>query len=130
MNTEKYLPLGSVVNIENYDKDIMIIGYMCYSKDNNEIVSAEYMGVPIEEGLKETNKVLFNKNNITNVIFIGYKTEEIINKLKYLDEILKILDNCKDADEFFNEVEKRGIKAVTSSKVANKAKSTVLKEEK
>lgn len=130
MNTDKYLPLGTIVNIEGYNKEVMIIGYLCYSKDNNEIISADYAGIPVEEGYRKDNRILFNKEGITNIIFMGYKTEDTINKLKGLDETAEMIHNSKSPDEFFHELEKRVIKKDTGSSAINTSISTVLKEDK
>ena len=130
MNTKKYLPLGSIVQIEVYDKDVMIIGYMCYFKDNNKIISADYCGIPLEEGYKEDNKILFFKENITNIIFMGYKTQDVVDKLKTLDETLNILNKCNSADDFFDKVQKRASLIKTNSIISNNHRSNTLKEEK
>ena len=129
MNTEKYLPIGSVVTIENYDKEVMIIGYIAYSKDNpSQIVSGEYIGIPLEEGYKEDNKILFNKENITNVIFMGYKNIQVINRLKTLDETLKMLKNSNSAEDFINEMYAKSVNQKTNSNAYSKVESTIIKE--
>ena len=129
MNTEKYLPLGSIVTIEKYDKDVMIIGYMAYSEDKkDEIVSGDYVGIPLIEGYKIDNKILFNKENITNVIFMGYKTQQTINQLELLDESLKVLKNSKNAKEFINEMYAKTIVKGTNSDTFADVKSAAIKD--
>lgn len=128
MNTERYLPIGSVVTIEKYDKQVMIIGYIAYSKDNpNKIISGDYVGIPLEEGYEEDNKILFNKENITNIIFMGYKDIQTINRLKILDESLHLLKNSNSAEDFMNEIYAKSINQKTNSKAYSKVESTVLK---
>ncbi len=129
MNTEKYLPLGSIVTIEKYDKDVMIIGYMAYSEDKkDEIVSGDYVGIPLNEGYKIDKKILFNKENITNVIFMGYKTQQTINQLELLDESLKVLKTSKNAKEFINEMYAKTIVKGTNSDTFADVKSAAIKD--
>lgn len=64
------LPIGSVVNVFDYEHRVMIIGIkqLCLD-DNNEY---DYAAVPYPEGqIGVESQVLFNNENITNISFIG-----------------------------------------------------------
>ena len=81
------LPVGSVVKISNNDMaEIMIAGY--YMIDRNTNKCYQYAGVIVPAGIPETNNfLLFNNQDIREVVFQGYFTEESkseINKLKSL----------------------------------------------
>lgn len=69
------LPVGSVVKINNAIADIMIVGYYLVDRNNNKCY--QYAGVISPEGIPETNSfLLFNNNDIQEVVFRGYSTEE------------------------------------------------------
>ena len=67
----KYLPIGSVVLLNN-DKKVMIIGY--YSiQYNNTIKMNDYLGCSYPEGMLLPNDLIsFNHDDIEQVIFTGY----------------------------------------------------------
>ena len=108
MDTSKYLPIGSVIKIEQFAKEVMIIVYMAYTEDNKaEIISRDYVGIPVEEGYKEDNRILFNKEDITNVIFIGYKTYNTVNILNNLDKSLDFFKRIKPDDDIIYKKEQQ-----------------------
>ena len=84
---EKYLPIGSIVNLKSSDKKIMIIGY--YSVEYNDMIEVyDYIGCLYPEGLLlKNNLISFNHEDITTCLFKGYKDDSfnIMNK-KFLNE--------------------------------------------
>ena len=86
---EKYLPIGSVISIPTSNKKVMITGY--YGVDyKGKVNFYDYKGVTYPEGLLSENiSFVFNHNEISNIDFIGYETEEynvLNNNLNGKDE--------------------------------------------
>jgi len=69
MNSEKLLPVGSVVLLRDADKELMIIGIL----PMNEGKKFDYLAVLHPEGYISENYVfMFNHEDIAQVKFIGY----------------------------------------------------------
>ena len=72
----KYLPIGSVVLLRGGTKKAMITGYCMKSKERPDKIY-DYSGCPFPEGvIKSTKTSLFDHNQIVQVLFTGYKTQE------------------------------------------------------
>ena len=83
---EKYLPIGTVVRLRDGKKNLMIIGFMTDSSQTNNKVY-DYIGVLYPEGVLSTDmNFLFDHNQIEEVLFKGYVTEEEITFKKRLIE--------------------------------------------
>lgn len=92
MNNEKYLPLGTIVKLTNYD-NIMIIGYSV-NKDANSEIYYDYLGCPYPMGVVTTgNCITFNHDEIIEVIWKGYVSE--LQK-KFSAELNKIVYNIEN----------------------------------
>lgn len=98
MKFEDLLPIGSVVLLKNGKKKIVVAGVMQVKQmDNGETILYDYMGVPYPEGyMNRDTGLLFNHDNIQEIVFKGYADEErenFINVIKMLvdktDEIVK-----------------------------------------
>lgn len=85
---ERYLPIGSVVELKN-GKKIMVIGY--YSVEyNNDIVVYDYSGCAYPEGIMlKSSYCSFNHNDIKKVDFVGYVEDAYLK----LNKTLNIIDN-------------------------------------
>lgn len=69
MNSEKLLPVGSVVLLHNADKELMIIGILPVN-DNKQF---DYLAVLHPEGyLSEKYVFMFNHSDIAQIKFLGY----------------------------------------------------------
>lgn len=76
MNTDKYLPIGTVVLLKNAKKKIMITGFAVKGKETGEKVY-DYMGCLYPEGMIASDKnLLFNHNQIDKIYYIGFLSEE------------------------------------------------------
>jgi len=83
---KEYLPVGSVVLLNKGTKPVVIIGYKVSSqnkkivKDNLEIDSDkvfDYCALLYPEGILSSDMMLmFNHEDIKEVLFKGYETEE------------------------------------------------------
>lgn len=69
MNSEKLLPVGSVVLLHNADKELMIIGILPV----NDGKKFDYLAVLHPEGyLSEKYVFMFNHADIAQIKFLGY----------------------------------------------------------
>ena len=70
MNKE-LLPLGTVVKLKGAKKNLFVVGYGVEGSDGSFY---DYVGFPYPEGFinKETN-LLFNNEDISKVLYVGYK---------------------------------------------------------
>ena len=69
------LPIGSVVQLQNEEKPLMIIGILQRLENTEEIY--EYTGVPYPEGyMGEEYQFVFNHKDINIVLFTGYESSE------------------------------------------------------
>lgn len=85
------MPLGSVVDIKEYDESIMICGRVVGRDSDGKIY--DYVGVPYPVGLTDPDNMLFfNNDSIENIDFIGCKNA-IENEFK--TEVLSKLDDAK-----------------------------------
>lgn len=85
-NTEKYLPLGSVVLLKGGEKKLMIIGYCPVQAGDNTNNTYDYSGCLWPEGLISSDQVaLFNHDQIDKIFCLGLSNDEqkdFITKLK------------------------------------------------
>lgn len=67
-------PIGTVVKLNEAEKDLMIIGILQRSERGN----FDYLGVLYPEGYLDTEHVyLFNHEDIASIEFIGYFNSEM-----------------------------------------------------
>lgn len=85
---ERYLPIGSVVELKN-GKKVMVIGYYSVEYDN-DIVVYDYSGCAYPEGIMiKSSYCSFNHNDIKKVDFVGYVEDSYLK----LNKTLNIIDN-------------------------------------
>lgn len=89
----KLLPVGSVVMLNNGTKEVMITGFYTVSeKDPNTVY--DYCGCVYPEGMITSEQnLLFNHNQIMNVLYIGYKSEKEKEFKQRLENAVKQLEN-------------------------------------
>lgn len=72
----EFLPIGSVVMLKDAKKAIMIFGIKQMDSENMS-VEYDYIGVLYPEGnIGSDFQYLFNHNDIKEVLFVGYETDE------------------------------------------------------
>lgn len=78
LRPEEYLPIGSIVELEEGKKKLMIIGIMHNAIDKDKTVKEyDYIGVTYPEGFfSQEMLLLFQQSSVTNVIFRGYEDTE------------------------------------------------------
>ena len=76
MNTQKYLPIGTVVLLKNATKMVMITGFVTKGKETGDKVY-DYIGCLYPEGVLSSDKnLLFDHNQIDKIYFLGYSNLE------------------------------------------------------
>ena len=89
----EYLPIGSVVLLENGMKKAMIIGIMqsMIHKEDQSIKEYDYIAVVYPEGFVNVRTmIMFNHSQISEVVFRGYENEERDELVAKIDENMKI----------------------------------------
>ena len=81
---DTFLPIGSIVLLTNTLKKVMIIGYLVVSNNNSKIIY-DYAGCMYPEGVISSEQVIvFNRNQIKEVIHTGLESLEeknLVDKL-------------------------------------------------
>lgn len=73
---DKYLPIGSVVLLENANKRVMITGF-CVTPNDGKSPMYDYIACLYPEGVLNTEKnLLFNHEQIKQIYAIGYSDDE------------------------------------------------------
>jgi len=94
---EKFLPIGSVVLLKNGTKKIMITGYLPTAKDKPGNVY-DYSACIFPEGIISSDQtVVFNHDQINDIISVGYSNEETTSFLEAMNELIK-KTNAKQAN--------------------------------
>ena len=71
---KKYLPLGSIVELDGFDNYVMISGYRSMNASRQKMF--DYLGCVYPIGTTNPNEtLLFNHHQIVDVIFKGYEDE-------------------------------------------------------
>ncbi|WEV74697.1 DUF4176 domain-containing protein [Bifidobacterium sp. ESL0798] len=80
---EGWLPIGSVVHLNENGHLVMIAGAM--QRDENTGRLWDYMGFPYPEGnMKPGESLMFNRSDIDRVYFLGYQSLSGIDFLEFL----------------------------------------------
>lgn len=96
MKQEKYLPMGTVVLLNNGVKKIMIFGRKQKKSDTEEVF--DYIAHLYPEGnIKPDVAILFNHEDIKEVIHMGYIDED---EVKFRDQFLKTGKVANEKDVF------------------------------
>lgn len=96
----KYLPIGSVVMLQNGKKRIMVTGFCCKEEINpNKIY--DYSGCLYPEGIISSEKTLmFNHDQIADIYALGYADQE---EYDYKERLVDLLDAAGLNEEDKNE---------------------------
>lgn len=75
LESDEYLPIGTVVTVGDGNKKLMIIGLLQTKAENNQ--TYDYSAVLYPEGyISPTETYLFNKNQISRIHYLGYVSQE------------------------------------------------------
>ena len=93
--TEKYLPIGTVVLLKGATKRLMIAGYCAVDQEKKDEMW-DYSGCMYPEGfLSSTQSFLFDHSQIAKIYSLGYKDNEEEEFQQKLNEYI----NTKGSDE-------------------------------
>jgi hypothetical protein len=82
----KWLPIGSVVLLEDGVKPIMIYGRKQAQVDAE--LCWDYIACPYPEGnLDPEHTYLFNNENIDKVLFVGFQTPQEFDLVDYIESL-------------------------------------------
>lgn len=85
-NTERFLPIGSVVILKGGTKRVMVTGYLVKSDSSGDKIW-DYVGCLYPEGMISQNKnLLFNHADIDKVFALGYSDDE---QKKFMEAVKK-----------------------------------------
>lgn len=101
MQEMNYLPIGTVVLLQGGSKKVMITGF-CVIPNDNKNKMYDYSGCLYPEGVINSNEVcLFNHNQIEEIFYKGYESEE---EKVFKEELSKTMESIK-IDEDHNIIE-------------------------
>ena len=70
-----WLPIGTVVHLEDYEGLVMIMAYMVSDQEDN--VLWDYGAVPYPQGLTGSEgHILFDRSSIDDVMALGFRNDE------------------------------------------------------
>lgn len=92
MNSSKYLPVGSVVRLKDATRNVVVIGFAIIEDGSSN--PWDYLGCAYPIGVISNDKnLLFNIEQIEEVISEGYSDEEDKRFRKELEETMEQLKN-------------------------------------
>jgi hypothetical protein len=85
--TDKWLPIGTVVALQGSERLFMIYGRAQMDADTNE--RWDYIACPYPEGnIAADQSVLFNKDLVERLFFVGYQTTQELDLANSLDTLV------------------------------------------
>lgn len=99
---DKLLPIGSVLTLKGGNTELIIVGYFPMEKETKKVF--DYIAAVYPIGYRNENMILFNREDIDDLLFIGYQTRDSINFRKLLEEnkdeaLAEILKNNPNLEE-------------------------------
>lgn len=95
MNIEELLPIGSIVQIKNSEKRLMIFGIKQSGIVESENVEADYIGVLYPEGnMGLQYQYLFNHDDIEEIVYRGFEDSE---RDIFVDQLAEIYRQGQEA---------------------------------
>lgn len=90
---DKYLPIGTVVQLKETNKKLMITGFCTVTeKEKNKIY--DYVGCLYPEGMLTSNNVyLFDHTKIDKVFYFGFVNEE---EKQFKEKLNKMINELKN----------------------------------
>ena len=94
--TAQLLPIGSVVMLKNGTKAVMVIGFYTYSGEHPDKVF-DYSGCMYPEGMIGSDlNLLFNHDQIQEVLYTGYQSEQEVEFKQKLAKAFDTIQNDKN----------------------------------
>ena len=101
MSAKEYLPIGSVVLLKGGVKKLMVIGIMQAQSEKegaeDQVSEFDYIGVLYPEGfVTMETMLLFNQDQVSDVVFRGYENPERGDFVARLQENMDRLARLRD----------------------------------
>jgi hypothetical protein len=82
MKDGKFLPIGSIVKLEQQDRPIIIVGFL----PECEGEAYDYLGYPYPEGfIGDDKSICFTAGLVDQILYWGYETQE---GTYYIEELI------------------------------------------
>lgn len=108
MDNNRLLPLGSIVLLEGGVQKLIIISRALNVKHGERVFFFDYGAVPYPDGLMGDQMVYFQRNNVSRVIFEGFRDEEDDNLNDAIEKyILAHPDLLRGTPEAWDEEEEQ-----------------------
>lgn len=92
MNTNKYLPIGTIVLLKDATKRVMITGFVI-TPDEDKTKVFDYSGCLYPEGVISSQQtLLFNHDQIERIFHLGFYDEE---EKEFKNKLIEYLNNNK-----------------------------------
>ena len=96
-----YVPLGSIVLLKGGAQKLLVISRAINVKHEGKTFFFEYGGVPYPDGLISDQMAYFNHENISKVVFEGYKDVDNENMVENINRYLEqnpnvVMGNAKN----------------------------------
>lgn len=95
MEERKHLPLGTIVRVNNLDRDLMIIGLFPIVEKEGVQGYFDYTATYLPLGAVNEENVFFNKEDIKEIIFVGYIEISFQQILSNYDELVEKIEYPK-----------------------------------
>ncbi len=94
MKYDKYLPIGTVVLLKDALKKVMITGFYVKSTEDDKVF--DYAGCIYPEGVISSDQnLMFNHDDISDVYYMGYITDE---QRTYNEKIIDIIKKIESGE--------------------------------
>ena len=114
---EKYLPIGSIVSINGYNRKIMITGFF---KKNSNNVFCDYSGCNYPEGkIDGIEEILFNHDQITALFYSGMVNDEEIAYKTRLKSFVSNVQQVSPSQASVSSVESSNVSSTSQENVNN-----------
>lgn len=88
---DKYLPIGTVVKVDEVNSELMIKGYLPIPNEDQTKIY-DYSAVIFPLGEYDSNQVIvFNHSNIKEIIYMGYEGDSFTN---FLPDLIAAAEEC------------------------------------
>lgn len=88
----EFLPIGTVVELDNVPKSLMIIGYSCMSYSDDKIYDYNACFYP-SGTFSDQKTIAFNHENIKKVLHMGLKNSDYERLIKSSEFLKKKIQN-------------------------------------
>ena len=88
MERINYMPLGSIVLLKGALKKLLIISRAINVRNSEKILFFDYAAVPYPEGLINDQVVYFNNEDISKIVFEGYRDIDDENAVDNINRYL------------------------------------------